>query len=353
MEVLTMKYGVEEESKRMNKIAILVSSNGKKDDHYKELLNYSYRMLYEIPLRYKLIDEGNLSEFYCIYQEKIPPYIGMFENSKGTYYNFLRSVIWNMSYFYKLRNSKNIIDSHIKESIYNSSQITNESYAYEKIDESQFIITKVHYDKVCESKPEYNKFSSYPELEKQREDQLRCDFKMIVEAKRKEELLQFENVFFQNLYGKMDNKVTRRRILLYIMIFPDLILDYYTEECSELFNVDEELIIELLSTSRLCFTKVIDKIESEKDRSAKLMMRIMELKAMKNYTKYYNNLDEIDRKINKTTEYYSNALSNIEKLKNRHISQRTLGKALDIKAGTMASSINYSKKILKECCTIK
>lgn len=347
-----MIYDIEEESKKINEIAIIVSISGKKDNRYKELLDYTYRMLYEIPLKYKLIKECNLSEFYCIYQDKIPPYIDMFQSTKGSFYNFLRSVIWNMSHFYKLRNSKNTIESNIKENIYNSSQITNESYAYEKIDEAQFIITKVHYDRVCESTPEYDKFSSYPELDNQRKDQLRCDFKKIIEAESKEQI-QLENIFFQNLYGKMSNKVTRRRILLYIMIFPDLILDYYTEECAQLFGVDEELIIELLSTSRLFFTNVIDKIESEKDRSAKLMMRIMELKAMKNYTKYYNNLDEIDRKIKKTTENYGRALSNIEKLKNRHISQRTLGKALDIKSGTMASSINYSKKILKECCSLK
>lgn len=345
-----MKFDIEEESKKMNQIAIIVSQKGKNNDYYNELLDYTYRMLYEIPLRYRLIDEGNLSEFYCIYQDKLPPYIEIFNKDKGTFYNFLRSIIWNMSHFYNLRNSKTTFDEQIKENIYNISQLTNESYAFEKIDDSQFIMTKVHYDRVCESQPEYNKFSSYPQLDNQRTEQLRADFKIIVETKRNKELLKFENTFFQNLYEKMDNKVTRRRILLYIMIFPDLILDYYTEECSKLFGVDEELIIELLSTSRLFFTNIIDKIESEKDRSAKLMMRILELKAMKNYTKFYDNLSEIDRKIEKTTEYYSKAISNIEKLKNRHISQRTLGKALDIKAGTMASSINYSKKILKECC---
>jgi hypothetical protein len=349
-----MKCEIEQESNKINRIAILFAKEGNKNHNYEKLLDYSYRMLYEIPLRYKLIEERDLSEFYCIYQDKIPPYINIFDSTKGTYYNFLRSVIWNMSHFYKLRNSKDALETQIKENIYTSSQITNDSFAYEKVDDSQFILTRVHNDRVCESNLEYNKFSSYPQIDKQRNEQLQTDFQKIINTVRidKKEM-HFENDFFNNLYKRMDSKVTRRRILLYIMIFPDLILDYYTEECSKLFSVDEELIVELLSTSRLFFTNTIDKIESEKERSAKLMMRILELKAMKKYTKYYNNIDELDRKIEKTTDYYNTALANVEKLKNRHISQRTLGKALNIKSGTMASSINYSKKILKDCCNLQ
>lgn len=348
-----MKYDINKESKEMNEIAIKVSKDDKTSALYKKLLEYTFKMLYEIPLIYKLVDENKLSEFYCIYQEKMPPYINIYDPKKGTYYNFLRSVIWNMCHFYKLRNSKDALDTQIIENIYNTTQLKNDLFALEKIDESQFVLTQVYYDKVCESQPQYNKFSSYPTLANQRDEQLKDNFKKIINTKQTSLKIEFENKFFEKLYFKMNSRVTRRRILLYIMIFPDLILDYYTSECAKLFNVEEELIIELLSASRLCFTKVSDKIEFEKDRSAKLLMRILELKAMKNYEKSYNTIDELDRKIEKTTEYYNNALTNIEKLKNRHISQRTLGKALDIKSGTMASSINYSKKILKECCNLQ
>lgn len=349
MEDKKLKLNLENTQTQINTIASMFLQNGKTNEDYKKLLKYSNKMLYEIPLGYKIIEEKNMGEFYCLYQNKIPQYIAVFESQKGSYYNFMRSVIWNMAHYYKLRNNKNNLESHIKENLYNLAQVSSDTYAYEKIDDSQFLVTKVHYDRVCESTPEYNKFSEYPKLDSEKTLQLRRDFKFIVEAKQNKTLPKIDNIYFNNLYSKMNKKVTRRRILLYIMIFPDLVLDYYTKECSILFSVDEELIIELLSTSRLCFIKNTSKIEKEKDRSAKIMMRILELKEMRNYSNNYYKLDDIDKKIKKNTEYYNNALKKINELKNKHISQRTLGKILNIKAGTMASSITYSKKILKEC----
>lgn len=334
----------------VSRLGLIVSKKGRDCREYRELSKYLKIMLYSIPMKYKLIDEENLSDFYCMYEKKIDSYYTMFDEKKGPFFSFFTSIIWNWSYFYKLRLNKKTNDEAIKQNIYHISQITEEDYSIEPIGDNQCLMSKVYYDRVCESSPEYNRFSSYPELDSLRNKQLKRDFNRIIKAKRSKINCEIDNPFFKKLYSQMDSKVIRRRILIYIMIFPDIILDNYTMECSQLFSVNEEIIIELLSTSRLLFTDVKDTIEEEKERSAKLMMRILELRSMKDYSTLYTKKEIIQDKIENTTRTYNHAIQHIAKLNNRHISQRTLAAALDIKSGTVASSILLTKRLLKECC---
>lgn len=312
-----------------------------------KLLEYSKISLYQIPLKYKLISEENIGEFYCDYVEKIPSFIKMYDKSKSNFTTFINTLIWKWTKYFNIRKKTNATAISVKEQTYYHYKACSEDCFLETVDESQSYYIPKYYDNVCEDVLTYGKFSEYNSSNKEN-DQLIKDFNKILLSKSKISE-PFGNEYIDKLYKKMDNKTIRKRILIYIMIFPDLIIDYYIEECSKLFSVNNELMLQLLSASRLLFLKSSDHLNKERSKASKQMMRILELSAWKQIEKSYLKKEELQQKIDRRTRSYKLALNEIERLNNKHISQRTLAKALNIKNGTISSSILYAKITLKEC----
>lgn len=333
--------------KQINQIAKELK-NKEYNINYYNILEYSKIILYQLPLKYKLISEENIGEFYCNYVEKLPPFIDIYDKSKSNYTTFISTIIWKWTKYFNISKKTCGTAQVIKEQTYYYYKACNEDCFIETIDETQAFYIPKYYDKVGEDIPIYGKFTAYTAIENMANEQLIKDFNSIVLSQHK--LIEpFENDNMEKLYKKMNNKTIRKRILIFIMIFPDLIIDYYIVECSKLFSVNKELMLQLLSASRLLFIKASDHLNEERNKASKQMMRILELSAWKQIEKDYRKKKELQENINRRKKSYELALDEINRLNNKHISQRTLAKALKIKNGTISSSILYAKITLKEC----
>ncbi len=337
---------ISEKRKTINERARNLENNVH-DDNYQLILDYSKVLLYQLPIKYKLISEENIGEFYCDYAERIGTFIDLYDKSMSNYSTFINTLIWKWTKYFNLRKKTSATTQFVKEQTYFCYKTASEDCYLESIDDSNSTCIPKYYDKICEDSPVYEKFKEFNQTEKNA--QLIRDFNEIIQAPHTMIENAFDNDYINRLYIKMGNRTVRKRILIYLMIFPDLIIDYYILECSKLFSVNQELMLQLLSSSRLLFMKASDHLNAERNKASKQMMRILELSAWKQLEKSYRKKDEIQSKIERRKRSYEIALQEINRLNNKHISQRTLAKALNIKNGTISSSILYAKITLKEC----
>lgn len=338
---------INKSKKQINQIAKELKGD-KYDINYYRILEYSKIILYQLPIKYKLISEEHIGEFYCDYVEKIPSFIEIYDKSKSNYTTFINTLIWKWTKYFSIRKKTYSTALFVKEQTYYYYKASSEDCFLESVDENQAFYIPKYYDTVSEDTPHYGKFTAYTAIENMANEQLNKDFNSII-LSHNIITEPFNIGYMDRLYEKMGNKTIRKRILIFIMIFPDLIIDYYIAECSKLFSVNSELMLQLLSASRLLFIKASDHLNKERNKASKQMMRILELSAWKKIEKNYRKIEDLQEKIDRRKKSYKLALEEINRLNNKHISQRTLAKALNIKNGTISSSILYAKITLKEC----
>jgi hypothetical protein len=127
---------------------------------------------------------------------------------------------------------------------------------------------------------------------------------------------------------------------------PDAILENYVDEVAYIFSVNKLKIISLFSACRNLIKIKYERLEKYSQLNNKHYKNYL-INHYKLSTDLYD-LNQLKTSISWDKKAMIKNASKIRKTLNMHVSQRTLAKALDIKKGTVASSISAAKNILSK-----
>lgn len=338
-------------NKNLSKMAMIAKKEGKNGKNYKKVMYFTKTLVYAIPKKYCILKEENIADFYLYFEPKIINYLCQFNIDVGDYYKYISTVIYRWASFYRIRCEKQKVKDSYKLNVF-CKYLNNEDTYYETIDQSSAYIVKKHYDRVEEESPIYKKFTAYNEIKKIEDNYLRKLFDEIMKNKstrKNEELLPST---MKSLYQAMEKEKNRKHFLIFLLTIPNAILENYTKEVALLFDEKEEKIIEILTHVRLlCLNDGLKK-NSERDKGTKYLMNLFSLNLEINSNRKKISEDEINKKIAYNKRLYNQSLKKQKKINNKHVSQRKLAKALDIKSGTIASSILSAKALLNNCIEV-
>lgn len=311
----------------------------------KNLIEKCQLILYYYPFKNKLINEQNVSDFYLTSCPKIRNTIYNFntnysDNFKKYYLNFIKISI--RYYKMKLRHDYLFDNLNLEVAVRHSDTFEKEVF-YDSTTDNPITIANFKY-KLEENEQLY--YYKHLDINNIYLDKTLVDlFNEILEIKND----NITNNTFSHLNllkKRIEKKSTRRSVLLLLLTMPDAILENYVEEVSYVYSTDRLMIIALFSTCR--------KLQSEKyerfDKYTQLNNKHYKNYLINNYklTSNLYNTNKLNTSIAWDKKAMLNNADKIRKTLNMHVSQRTLAKALDIKKGTVASSISMAKSVLNQ-----
>lgn len=316
----------------------------------KRLINKCQLLLYYYPLVNNFLMEQNLSEFYIANYNKIRNTIYNYDKSnelkfKTYYLNFIKISIK----YYNLKVKHDYLyDNLALEVIIKHSEVFEKELIYEDKNKEPITIatfkykfnndqSEIQFDNSDTTNKAINK--TFSEL-----------YSLVLNFEDCEKTINKKYPKLDKLKNKINKHSTRRSVLLLLLTMPDAILENYVNEVSYLFSAKRINIVLLFSACR----------ELQKDKYQRFeKYSQLNNKHYKNYLlnhyKLSSNLfdnDKLYTSISWDKKAMVNNANKIRQTLNLHVSQRTLAKELDIKKGTVASSISNAKSILNKIAEI-
>jgi len=311
----------------------------------KRLINKCQLLLYYYPLVNNYLMEQNLSEFYIANYNKIRNTIYNYDKYneikfKSYYLNFIKISI--KYYNLKVRHDY-LYDNLALEVIIKHSEVFEKELIYDEKSKDPITIATFKY-KIDYEQTELQ-LDNYEKINMSNEKPFSELYSLVLNFDDCEKTPNTKYPKLENLKTKINKHSTRRSLLLLLLTMPDAILDNYVNEVSYLFSAKKINIILLFSACR----------ELQKDKYQRFeKYSQLNNKHYKNYLlnhyKLSSNLfdnDKLYTSISWDKKAMVNNANKIRQTLNIHVSQRTLAKALDIKKGTVASSISSAKTLLK------
>jgi hypothetical protein len=310
----------------------------------KNLIQKCQFLLYYYPLFNNLLHEQVISDFFLVSNLKIRNTVYNFDSScsinfKKYYLNFIKISVK----YYKLKVKHDYLYDNLNlEVVINHSDAFEKEIIYDDSNQCSTTIATFKY-KFEEDEPKYI-LSNEPETNFTDKTFYELFYEVLnTETNNK---INYTYSYLNPLKKKVSKKSTRRSILLLLLTMPDAVLDNFIDEVSYVFSTDINKTIELFTSCR--------NLQSEKyERFNKYSQ--LNNKHYKNYLiNHYKLTSQLydEEKLNTSIAWDKKAMiNNADKLRktlNMHVSQRTLAKALDIKKGTVASSISSAKSILNQ-----
>lgn len=314
----------------------------------KNLIKDCQFLLYYYPLINNLLQEQVISDFFLVSNLKIRNTIYNFDSScsnnfKKYYLNFIKISVK----YYKLKVKHDYLYDNLNlEVVINHSDAFEKEIIYDDSNQNSTTIATFKY-KFSENEARYM-------LSSERDSHFtdKSFYELFYEILDTEPngKINYAFSYLNPLKKKVSKKSTRRSILLLLLTMPDAVLDNFIDEVSYVFSTQKSQTIELFSACR--------KLQGEKyERFNKYSQ--LNNKHYKNYLiNHYKLTSQLydEEKLNTSIAWDKKAMiNNADKLRktlNMHVSQRTLAKALDIKKGTVASSISNAKSILNKSLEI-
>jgi len=314
-------------------------------DATKNLVENCQFLLYYYPLKNNLITEQTLSDFYLTTYLKIRNTIYNFDSAcskdfKSYFLNFIRISI---KYFkLKIRHDY-LYDNLMLEVVVKHSEVFEKEVIYEDKSQNPITIANLKY-KIAQEEQQY--YCNNIDCRNLSTDKtfLQLFNETLININLKVNDPNFKHL--DCLRAKIERKSTKRSILLLLLTMPDAILENFINEVAYIYSADKLSIINLFSVCRELQKEKIERYEKYSQLNNKHYKNYLI-----NYYKLKSNLfnkDQLNTSISWDKKAMINNAKKIRKTLNMHVSQRTLAKALDIKKGTVASSISAAKSLLNQ-----
>ncbi|NCD06466.1 MAG: hypothetical protein EOL97_10125 [Spirochaetia bacterium] len=311
----------------------------------KRLINKCQLLLYYYPLVNNYLMEQNLSEFYIANYNKIRNTIYNYDKSnelkfKTYFLNFIKISI--KYYNLKVRHDY-LYDNLALEVIIKHSEVFEKELIYEDKNKEPITIATFKY-KFNDDQSEIQ-FDNSDDTNNSNGKTLSELYYLVLNFEDSEKINNTKYPKLDNLKTKINKHSTRRSVLLLLLTMPDAILENYVNEVSYLFSAKKINIILLFSSCRELQKEKYQRFEKYSQLNNKHYKNYL-----LNHYKLSSNLfdkDKLYTSISWDKKAMVNNANKIRQTLNIHVSQRTLAKALDIKKGTVASSISSAKSLLK------
>lgn len=299
--------------------------------------------LYYYPLELNSINEEKISDFFISHQNKIRNAIINYDcksmSFKAYFFNYIKICLK----YYKLKlNHDTVYDNMILEVLVKNTDSFEKETTFEEEENKPHTVATFKYKTVDEAEQNYygrinsNDFKKGFSFEKLYNSVL--NEKNIISD-------DSEFSYLNNIKENLSKKATRKNILLLFLTMPDSILDNYIDETTYLFSTNKDTIIQLFTYAS---NLLVDK-KKQYEKFSNLNNKHYKNYLINNY-KLSSNLFN-NNQLKASIDWDKNAMDKnadkIRKTLNKHVSQRTLSRELNINKGTVASSISAAKRLLQ------
>ncbi|WP_320127442.1 hypothetical protein [uncultured Sphaerochaeta sp.] len=321
------------QSKKLTSDVLNFQKNRSNDQLHAAVHLATQRLLYTLPIYFRILQEEDCCEFLFYCYDTIDHYIDSYREGNLSYLGYISQVVRKRSrYFVTLRRTKKMKEQVILESEQAETQYEQESYASETF-EQQGIYGKPIFTKI-NLVPE----ESMPEL-----------FHLLIDNREKpgENQIIF-NPSQKILKEKLKNKVNRKRFIIMLAISPHLMNQHLLIELAAILDVDVKLLDEYLSTA----TKILDSKKQTREimeqTSRRHFRRLMEIQGALQTATEVAEREKLLRLQAWTERAFNTKIQKIREME-FHLSHSQISTLLKIPKGTVASSVHYVKFMLQEC----
>ena len=299
--------------------------------------------LYYYPLEIKAINEEEISDFYISHQNKIRNAICNYKCISMSFKTYYLNYIKICLKYYKLKsNHDTIYNNIILEILVKNTDSFQKETTFEDDENKPHTIATFKYKTVEESEQNYYGRINIKDFENN------LTFKeLYTKLINQKNIISLDSKlnYLNGIKQYLSKKSTRKNLLLLFLTMPDSILDNYIDEIAYLYSVEKMNIIQLFSYAS---NLLLDK-KKQYERFCNLNNKHYRNYLINNYKLSSNlfNTNQLEASINWDKNAMDKNANKIRKTLNKHVSQRTLSRELNINKGTVASSISAAKRLLK------
>ncbi|MDD3903077.1 MAG: hypothetical protein PHO09_05315 [Sphaerochaeta sp.] len=319
----------EVQSKQLTSAVILYQQRTDDFPLHDKVHKATQRLLYYLPRYLHLLPEEECCEFLFYCYDTIEHYLRSYKEGNLSYVGYLTQVVRKRSrYYITLKRTQNAKEQVLLE----SEQIDWES---ENAQASSVSETST-----------YTAFSSIHSVHPQEMPSL---FNQLLQIPDHSEANTPINDAVQlSLQKKLRNPVNRKRFLIMLAISPQLTNYHLLEEISALLGVEVPLLNRFLCTAEIQLEQKRACKQKLEQTSHRHYRRLMEIQAELNKCADKEQQAKLRDLQNWTERVYKAKIEQIRGLE-YHLSHSQISRLLDIPKGTVASSVHYIKRLLKEC----
>lgn len=316
------------QSDRLTKAVLSLQTQKDNHDLHTRVHLITQQLLYTIPSRLRLLPEEECCEFLFYCYETIEHYIASYRAGNLSYVGYITQVVRKRSrYFIALKRTQLNKERALLESEQDSWDEDNGA------------------DAVAEEKY-YTPLTSISTVPTSLMPSL---FEEILTAPKSRVNSQIElDAVQKRLQDKLRQEVNRKRFVIMLAISPHLTNLHLLEEVASLLEVDVLLLHRFLcSAEQLLEQKRVCKQQFEQT-SHRHFRRMMEIQAELAQCVDPDKQAELKNLLTWTERVYRAKVEQIRTME-FHLSHSQISKLLGVPKGTVASSVHYIKRLIKEC----